>query len=141
MQKNFKNMLDKIVASDYYISIKSSRKRLQVKRKEDNKMTRAELENKKKITIKSFSEYDPEKCNNGGGYGFWTEYDRTSDDSWEVSYGTTADLEFCPCCGEFADHYDYDNEEYSCGEFDTVTTDTLLEKINNSNEDEFVEVK
>ena len=28
----------------------------------------------KKITIKDYSSYEPEKCSDGGAYGFWTEY-------------------------------------------------------------------
>lgn len=74
----------------------------------------------KKITIKDYSSYEPEKCSDGGAYGFWTEYLYKGGDIWEISYGTTADMEFCPCCGSFNSHYDYENEEYSCGDFDTI---------------------
>lgn len=52
-------------------------------------------------------------------------------------------MEFCPCCGSFGDHYDYDKEEYSCGDFETVTTDELLEKVNSfeEKEGEYIEFK
>jgi hypothetical protein len=52
-------------------------------------------------------------------------------------------MEFCPRCGSFGDHYDYDEEEYSCGDFETVITDELLEKINGFEEKdgEYIEFK
>lgn len=28
----------------------------------------------KKITINDYRNYEPEKCSDGGAYGFWTEY-------------------------------------------------------------------
>lgn len=35
----------------------------------------------------------------------------------------------CPRCGSFNSHYDYENEEYSCGDFDTITTKELSKII------------
>lgn len=103
-------------------------------------MKKNNLENIVKIRFNDFSEYDSEKCNNGGCYGFWTNYDR-HDNYWKVSYGTTADFPYCPCCGNFASHYDYDEECYTCGDFDTITDDELLNRINvfEENEDEYIE--
>lgn len=106
-------------------------------------MKKEELENVKKVRFNDFSEYDSEKCSNGGSYGFWTDYSHLENGNWEISYGTTADMEFCPCCGSFGDHYDYGEEEYSCGDFETVTTDELLEKINSfeENAEQYIDVK
>lgn len=106
-------------------------------------MKREELENVKKVRFNDFSEYDSEKCNDDGSYGFWTDYSRLENGNWEISYGTTADMDFCPCCGSFSDHYDYDEEECSCGDFETATTDELLEKINSFEEKdgEYIEFK
>ena len=106
-------------------------------------MKKEELENVKKVRFNDFSEYDSEKCSNGGSYGFWTDYSHLENGNWEISYGTTADMEFCTCCGSFGDHYDYDKEEYSCGDFETVTTDELLEKINSfeENAEQYIDVK
>lgn len=106
-------------------------------------MKREELGNVKRVRFNDFSEYDSEKCSDGGSYGFWTDYSCLENGNWEISYGTTADMEFCPCCGSFGDHYDYDKEEYSCGDFETVTTDELLEKINSfeEREGEYIEFK
>lgn len=97
----------------------------------------------KRVRFCNYSEYDSERCNDGGCYGFWTDYDRLENGKWEVSYGTTAGFDFCPVCGSFNDHYDYDEEEYSCGDFETVTETELLEIINNftENEDEYIEYK
>ena len=55
---------------------------------------RNNLENVKRVRFNDFSDYDSEKCNNGGKYGFWTDYDRLENGNWKVSYGTTADLAF-----------------------------------------------
>lgn len=51
------------------------------------------------VKFLDYSEYDSEKCNNGGCYGFRTEYIRISDERLEVTHGTTADLTYCPVCG------------------------------------------
>ena len=106
-------------------------------------MKKEELKKLKKITFNDFSEYDSEKCNNGGRYGFWTNYNRLESGNWEISYGTTADMEFCPCCGSFGDHYDYDEEGYSCGGFETIATNELLERINSFEEKDgkYIEMK
>lgn len=106
-------------------------------------MRKEELKNIKRVRFNDYSNHDPEKCNDGGSYGFWTDYNCLENGNWEISYGTTADMEFCPCCGSFGDHYDYDKEEYSCGDFETVTTDELLEKVNSfeEKEGEYIEFK
>lgn len=97
-------------------------------------MKRDNLDGIKKVKFFDYSEYDSEKCNNGGCYGFWTDYIRLSNGKWEVVHRTTADLVFCPVCGSFNDHYDGDDcafeSGYSCGEFDTVTDEELLRLIN-----------
>lgn len=96
---------------------------------------------KKEISFYDFSEYDFEKCTDGGCYGFWTTYERTHDNCWKISYGTTAEVKYCPCCGNFASHFDYSKECYTCGDFDTVTDDELLNRINDfvETEDEYIE--
>ena len=105
------------------------------------------LEKYKKIKLCDYSGYDPDKCNNGGCYGFWTTYDYIGNDRWEVSYGTTADFDFCPVCGSFNNHYDGDNEEYCCGDFEVVSTHqieniiTEFKKKHVDDEDYFIEFK
>ena len=95
------------------------------------------------VRLNDDSEYDPERCHTGGAYGFWTDYNRMEDGRWYVSYGTTADFEFCPVCGSFNDHYCDDDDEafghdsgYSCGEYEVITTAELIEIINSFVEDE-----
>ena len=106
-------------------------------------MKKEELENVKKVRFNNFSEYDSEKCSNGGCYGFWTDYSCLENGNWEISYGTTADFDYCPVCGCFEDHYDYGEEEYSCGDFETITTEELLERINSfeENAEQYIDVK
>lgn len=89
----------------------------------------------RKVRFNDFSEYESGKSNNGGCYGFWTDCSRLENGNWEVSYGTTADFNFCPVCGSFDDHYvGEDDIEYSCGEFATVTESELLKLINDFEE-------
>lgn len=110
-------------------------------------MKREEIKNVRRIRFNDFSDYDSEKCNNGGCYGFWTDYNRLENGKWEISYGTTADMDFCPCCGSFNDHYVGDDcrydSEYDCGEFGIVTEDELLKIIDEfeENEGEYIEFK
>lgn len=84
-----------------------------------------------RVRFNDYSEYNSDKCNNGGCYGFWTDYDRT-ESGWLVSYGTTADFDYCPVCGSFNNHYvGDDDEEYSCGEYEIIPEEELLNKIEN----------
>lgn len=96
-----------------------------------------------KVRFNDYSDYNPEKCNNGGCYGFWTDYNRT-DNGWMVSYGTTADFEYCPVCGSFDNHYVGDeDEEYSCGECEIISDEELLKRIEGFDETEecYIEIK
>jgi hypothetical protein len=57
-----------------------------------------------------YSNYDSQKCNNGGGYGFWTNLNWESPSVYYISYHTTSDIAYCRACGSFCGH---DSE--SCG--------------------------
>lgn len=86
------------------------------------------------VRFNDYTDYDPNRCHNGGSYGFWTDYDRLENGKWEISYGTTADFSYCPRCGSFNDHYEGDDccydSGYSCGEFEQITENELLKLIN-----------
>ena len=64
-----------------------------------------------------------------------------------IGYGTTADFEYCPVCGNLNDHYEGDDccyeSGYSCGEYETITEAELLKRINEFEEtnDEYIEYK
>ena len=109
--------------------------------------TRKNLNGINKVRFCDYTEYNSEKCNNGGCYGFWTDYNRLENGNFEISYGTTADFEYCPVCGSFNNHYASDDDiyesGYTCGEFETVTETELLELINNFEETEdcYIEYK
>ena len=85
---------------------------------------------------------NPENRQMGGSYGFWTDDTRLENGVWEISYGTTADLDFCPVCGVFGDHQ-LDDGTYECGEFQTVSEEELIEEINKfiETDNEFIEYK
>ena len=67
---------------------------------------------------------------------------RLENGMWEVSYGTTAEFDFCPVCGSFDDHR-LEDGTYECGEFQTVSEEELIEEINKfvETDDEFIEYK
>ena len=92
------------------------------------------LKNISRVRFNDYTEYDSGKCSNGGCYGFWIDYNKLPNEKWEVSYGTTADFPYCPCCGSFNEHYEGDEacyeSGYSCGDFETVTEAELLDRIN-----------
>lgn len=110
-------------------------------------MVKKSLNGIKRVRFCDYTEYESGKSNNGGCYGFWTDYDRLENGKWEVSYGTTADFDYCPVCGSFNNHYEGDdcwyNSCYSCGEFKTVTETELLKQINKFEEtdDKYIEYK
>ena len=37
------------------------------------------------VRFNDYTDYDPNRCHNGGSYGFWTDYDRFDNGKWEVS--------------------------------------------------------
>ena len=98
---------------------------------------RTNLKGIKRVRFNDFSEYESGKCNNGGCYGFWVDYNRLENGIFEVSYGSTTDFEYCPVCGSFNNHRDDDSyyeSGYSCGDFETVTESELLKLINDFEE-------
>lgn len=105
-----------------------------------NKVT--SLKGIQRVRFNDFTEYESGKSSNGGSYGFWTDYTRLENGVWEISYGTTADLDFCPVCGVFGDHQ-LDDGTYECGEFQTVSEEELIEEINKfiETDNEFIEYK
>ena len=109
---------------------------------------RTNLDGINRVRFYDYTEYESEKSNNGGCYGFWTNYNRLENGLFEVSYGTTADFEYCPVCGSFNDHYASEDDDiyesgYTCGEFETITETELLELINNfeNTDDKYIEYK
>lgn len=76
----------------------------------------------KRVVIEDYSEYDGNRCNNGGAYSFTTTYTRKDGEEFAISYSTSADFPYCPKCGSF-----YADEECPCGmdDYDTVSTAEL----------------
>lgn len=92
-----------------------------------------------RVRFNNFTEYEFGKS---GAYGFWTDYTRLENGMWEISYGTTADLDFCPVCGVFGNHQ-LEDGTYECGDFQLIGEKELIEKINKFVEtnDEFFDYK
>ena len=57
----------------------------------------------KSITFVDNSEYDPDKCRNGGAYSFSCKYirEKSNSDKWIRKCGTSADFAYCERCGTF----------------------------------------
>ena len=108
-------------------------------------MKMEELKKVKKLRINDDSQLEPETCNNGGAYGFWTDYTRL-DNGFEVSYGTTAEFDFCPVCGSFNNHSAGDESPfesgYECGEFEVISEEDMLKLLNEFHETdtEYIEI-
>ena len=88
----------------------------------------------KVIRIYDYSEYNPDLCNNGGCYEYWDKYEKLDNGKFRVSYHTSAEFKFCPVCGMFGDHYDYEIEskfasEHICGDYKQVTKNELVQLI------------
>ena len=83
-----------------------------------------ENEKMKKVILNDYRNYDERKCRNGGAYGFETEYTRKENGMYKVSYYTTADLDFCPCCGNFVG-----NDDHSDCQYEEVSEDDVREFI------------
>lgn len=90
---------------------------------------RNNLKGVRRIKVIDSHDYEEGKHNDGGHYLFWTNYERVSDDTWEVSYGTSADMDYCPVCGCFEDHYDHETNDYHCGDYETITEAEVLQRI------------
>lgn len=92
----------------------------------------------RKIIVNDYTQYVEEKSSNGGCYGFWAVYTEKETGDFEVSYGTTADLEFCDCCGNF----NCNNIRCENGEYQIVTADEMKDIINSfvETEDEWIDI-
>ena len=105
-------------------------------------MTLENLQNIKKVRFIDESDYEPSLSNNGGKYRYSENYQRTNN-GWERYFGCSTDMDFCPCCGSFGDHYmEEDDDRFTCGKLSVISDAELLEKINDfvETEDLYLEV-
>lgn len=76
-----------------------------------------------RIEFEDMRQYDPDRCNDGGCYGYTTTYLLLDNGVWRVSHATTCtEFDYCPCCGDFHSEKDCPNDN----EYHTVTTEELL---------------
>lgn len=88
------------------------------------------------VTIHDDTNLEPGMCCNGGYYGFWTRFDRQADGTWLPSCHTTADFTYCPRCGDFNDHWEWDLDsqdpnagEWICPDPEPLTTRQLIQEL------------
>lgn len=63
------------------------------------------------VKVTDYSDYDPYLCNNGGKYWYAEKYSMQDDGKYLVSYSTSADMQYCVCCGQFG-HSECENDIY-----------------------------
>ena len=51
-----------------------------------------------------FTQHEENLSSNGGAYGFWTEAHKIKSGLYRLIEKTTADVPFCPACGQFGNH-------------------------------------
>ena len=57
-----------------------------------------------KIRLVDESNFDPDRCANGGAYAFWKTFAFDANTKkWYYWYGTTSDFDYCPRFGDFGD--------------------------------------
>lgn len=94
------------------------------------------LDNVNVVIYDDFSEYDPEKCNNGGCYSYTTTYTRIPGDIWSINYDTSSEFGICRIGGNNCIYSEWDEEFHCCNGCrqnpTTVSTVELAERIVNS---------
>lgn len=85
------------------------------------------------IEFQDWSEYEPDKSSNGGCYRFSKHYYYNKDsDLWTLQYETSADMEYCPICGHFENHEEYDDDifiGYSCGSAKIISSTKMIQTV------------
>lgn len=85
------------------------------------------------VILQDWSQYEEGKSSNGGCYYFGTHYYYdTEENMWLKQYETSADMEFCPVCGMFGDHEEYEDDKfvgYTCREPDYYRTSAMIRII------------
>lgn len=74
------------------------------------------------VIITDYSEYDPRRCCNGGGYWYSTEYHLLPSGKYEVSYDTSAEFPYNHAVGGFGE----DESEY---EYETVSLTEVIHAV------------
>lgn len=92
-----------------------------------------------KVVLCDYTQYEEGRGSNGGCYAFYETWHRTPSGKYEVHYGTSAEFEYCPCCGSFDNHYE-GGERYSCGSFRKISKNKLKKLLRNFKEDENNEI-
>lgn len=90
------------------------------------------------IRVCDYTEYREDKCHNGGSYVYFTCFDEVGKDDWVVSYGTSAEFEYCPAMGNFGNCCDNCDE---CECFEHITEDNVLRRIAEYNGNINIEVQ
>lgn len=91
----------------------------------------------KKVVITDYKEYNSDLCRNGGAYSYSTIYTLVGKDLWQISYDTSAEFDYCPCCGRFNCTYCDPADD---GNYDLCNTNKVLYEIKLAEADENMEV-
>jgi hypothetical protein len=98
----------------------------------------------KEVVISDHSNYDPDRCNNGGAYSFHVHFVKEGG-SWKVRYSTSADFEYCDItgsfnkCGNSCPHFDYHSDKCTA-QYEQAMTGEVLNAIAYADQAENMEV-
>lgn len=77
-----------------------------------------------KVVISDYSNYDAERCFNGGNYSFHQVFEKNKKGMFEVSYQTSSEFDYCSRCGTFG-HTEYNLEDCHFNDYQEVTEHEL----------------
>ena len=57
-----------------------------------------------KVTITDLTNFNPQLSQDGGQYSFTTYFEKTENNKYKVTYGTSAQFDYCIFCGTFSNN-------------------------------------
>jgi len=82
-----------------------------------------------KIIVEDRTDYINGLHNNGGHYIDYTIFKRCKGGKYRVSYDTSADFSFCPCCGGFGELNEKGHCDFCDGNYEMMNIKEIIEKI------------
>lgn len=76
------------------------------------------------IQCNDYTEYDSERCHDGGAYAYYTTYKRLPNNKWEITYDASCGC--CPVCGRIGscDCYEWSTPE-------VISSLEMVERLDN----------
>lgn len=92
------------------------------------------MDNTNTVVIYDNREAKAGKLLTGGSYQYIQTFTRNADNTWNVRYSTSSEIDYCPICGVFTECnncMDYDKRNHMCTKsVRKISTEELMEEIN-----------